>query len=162
MKLNNRNLNLFLAALTTAILFISLSDAIPVPFALITSLTDSFGYIFGLLFMVGIQIITKLVLAIPGAAWLRYRHVPHYIALSVFAVLQAYCLSYPLVPVLAPISWWVWAAASAVLLILAYFLADLLFNRWTIRFRYKLAVAVAAVILAAVAGDGIIRAMVGV
>lgn len=85
---------------------------------------------------------------------------PRTLAVTVFATLEAFWLSFGLVPLLFPIGWWALISATSILIIAMYIGTDLAFDRWKTRFRYKAIAAMIIVAVTAVASDRIAALLV--
>lgn len=76
------------------------------------------------------------------------------LGITLFATAEAYWLSYVLTGLaVGLLGWWVLLPVQIVLIVAMCFAADTLFNRWRVRFRYKVMTVIAIVILTAVVGD---------
>lgn len=84
--------------------------------------------------------------SIPGIAYLRYRKIPYAVAISCFAALEAYWISFGLVPLIGPAGWLLLTIASSLAIVACYLIADLIFNHWATRLRWKILVAILTVI----------------
>ncbi len=98
----------------------------------------------------------NLIASIPGLFLMKYQKVPYAVAITFIAVLEAFWLSYALVPLLMPISWWTWMVAASCLLVLSYLFADFLFNKWIASSRRKFIVALLLVALTALVSDRVV------
>jgi hypothetical protein len=79
--------------------------------------------------------------AIPGFFVLRHYKVPHYLSLSLFAALQAFCFVFAFTPIIGLYATWAINIAVLVCIAGAYYLTEVIFNNWDTKFRYKVATA---------------------
>lgn len=103
-----------------------------------------------------LMMLVNIFASTPGMLWLLKKQTPHAIGMSLFAVVEAFWISFALVPILIPINWWLWALTASALLVITYLFAYLLFINWSVRFRYKLIVSIGIALVTAVICDRLI------
>lgn len=145
MNSKQRSTIVLTAALTTSVMVL-LFQYFSLPGRLIEGTTQGLGYPTSLVVSMTALLAAYLVAAIPGALLMRSKKVSHFIPVSLFAVVEAFLLSYSITPVaVVLIGLWAWLPSTALLIVASYFATDALFNRWSASFKYK-AIAAAVII----------------
>lgn len=94
-----------------------------------------------------LSMIMGIIAGLPAWFFLKEKNIPHALAIVVFATIEAYWLSYSLMPVFSSAeNRFGWVLFYYLFIVIFFILGDQLFNKWHSRFRYKVLLAIIFVV----------------